>query len=263
MSLNTGLFTGAEHVTAINALGHNYVGVVTEPTCTAGGYTTYTCSRCGDSYTGDETAALGHDYIGVVTEPTCTEPGCTTHTCTRCGDTYTDNETPALGHIEVIDPAVEPGCYVTGLTEGKHCSRCGAVLVAQEVIPALYHEFESVTIQPTCTEGGDTICTCIHCGFCYHMGGPPALGHDYAAVVTEPTCTEPGFTVYTCSRCGDIYTGDETAALGHDYNAVVTESTCTEGGYMQEFTMHCRPVLLDITTGYRNIWRPFTFQLKL
>ena len=32
---------------------------------------------------------------------------------------------------------------------------------------------------------------------------------------------------------------------------------------LQEFTMHCRPVLLDITTGYRNIWRPFTFQLKL
>lgn len=32
---------------------------------------------------------------------------------------------------------------------------------------------------------------------------------------------------------------------------------------LQEFTIHCRPVLLDITTGYRNIWRPFTFQLKL
>jgi hypothetical protein len=36
---------------------------VTAPTCTTGGYTTYTCSKCGDSYTGDEVAALGHDKL--------------------------------------------------------------------------------------------------------------------------------------------------------------------------------------------------------
>ena len=35
---------------------------MTEPTCEAAGYTTYTCSRCGDTYTGDEVAALGHNY---------------------------------------------------------------------------------------------------------------------------------------------------------------------------------------------------------
>ncbi|MBR4835826.1 MAG: hypothetical protein IKU99_02325, partial [Clostridia bacterium] len=38
---------------------HTYTSVVTAPTCTAGGYTTYTCA-CGDSYTADETDALGH-----------------------------------------------------------------------------------------------------------------------------------------------------------------------------------------------------------
>ena len=37
--------------------GHDYVGVVTDPTCTDGGYTTYTCSRCGDWYIGDYTEA--------------------------------------------------------------------------------------------------------------------------------------------------------------------------------------------------------------
>lgn len=36
--------------TEIKALGHNYVGVVTPPTATEQGYTTYTCSRCGDNY---------------------------------------------------------------------------------------------------------------------------------------------------------------------------------------------------------------------
>ncbi len=38
---------------------HTYNAVVTPPTCTTDGYTTYTCS-CGDSYVGDEVDALGH-----------------------------------------------------------------------------------------------------------------------------------------------------------------------------------------------------------
>lgn len=38
-----------------------------------------------------------HSYTAVVTEPTCTEKGYTTYTCS-CGDTYNDNEIPALGH---------------------------------------------------------------------------------------------------------------------------------------------------------------------
>lgn len=43
-------------------------GTVTPPTCTAGGYTTYTCTKCSDSYTADETSALGHsDRLGVCT----------------------------------------------------------------------------------------------------------------------------------------------------------------------------------------------------
>jgi len=37
---------------------------VTEPTCTEGGYTTYTCNNpeCGYSYRGDETEATGHEF---------------------------------------------------------------------------------------------------------------------------------------------------------------------------------------------------------
>ena len=41
---------------------HTYEAVVTAPTCTANGYTTHTCSVCGDSYVTDETAAVDHAY---------------------------------------------------------------------------------------------------------------------------------------------------------------------------------------------------------
>ena len=43
----------------------------------------------------------------------------------------------AIPHTEAVDKAVEPTCTETGLTEGKHCSVCSAVLVKQEVVPAL------------------------------------------------------------------------------------------------------------------------------
>ena len=42
---------------------HAYNAVVTKPTCSAGGYTTYTCTACGDSYTSDQTSAVDHSYV--------------------------------------------------------------------------------------------------------------------------------------------------------------------------------------------------------
>ena len=82
---------------AIPALGHDYVaGTPVAATCTDKGYTQYTCSRCGDSYTADETAALGHTWDdGVITKaPTATEEGVKTFTCTRCGATRTEAIAP-------------------------------------------------------------------------------------------------------------------------------------------------------------------------
>ena len=76
---------------------HRYSAVVTAPTCTEGGYTTYTCANCSDSYVGDEVAPLGHNYVSVTTEATCTENGSIVYTCSACGDSYTES-IPALGH---------------------------------------------------------------------------------------------------------------------------------------------------------------------
>ena len=88
----------AHYTTELAACEHDYAAAVTEPTCTEQGFTTYTCSKCGDSYVDDYVDALGHDYQPEATAPTCTEGGFTTYTCARCGDSYIADELDATGH---------------------------------------------------------------------------------------------------------------------------------------------------------------------
>ena len=65
---------------------HDYEAVVTAPTCTEVGFTTYTCAKCGDEYVADEVPALGHSFgaWAISKAATCTEKGEQTRACARC-----------------------------------------------------------------------------------------------------------------------------------------------------------------------------------
>lgn len=88
----------------------------------------------------------GHDYHYVTTRATtCTEDGEEKLKCSKCGWVRSDNKIThkKLGHVPVVDEAADPTETEEGLTEGSHCARCGAVLEAQEVIPALQPQMDA------------------------------------------------------------------------------------------------------------------------
>lgn len=118
-------------------LGHDYAQTVTPATCVSGGYTTYVCTRCNDTYVGNHVDAIGHSYNNVVTPPTCTAGGYTTHTCVRGDSTYVDSQTSPLGHsyAATVVAATTTSQGYTVYT----CTRCGVNYVSDytPVLPAL------------------------------------------------------------------------------------------------------------------------------
>lgn len=100
-----------------NALGHDYEAVVTPPTCTEMGYTTQTCTRCGDTGKGEYTDAAGHkpgEWI-VDKEPTTNDDGSKHKECTVCGEKL---ETETLEKL-----------YLTATTDTKGEAIVGGYLV--------------------------------------------------------------------------------------------------------------------------------------
>lgn len=186
---------------------HEYQSVVTAPTCSSGGYTTYTCD-CGDSYTGDQTPA-SHAYTGTVTQPpTCSWPGVKTYTCRDCGYSY-EETVPKNEHVwSEWTVKIEP----TATTYGKKVRTCELCYGAQEanIEPTGSAEDGSgdcpacgvgditqvVLSEPTCESRGEVAGRCGHCGYISGYSYPPAKGHTVG--VSEDGQYE------ICTVCGAV-----------------------------------------------------------
>ena len=116
-----------------------------------------------------------HNYKANVTVPTCKNIGYTTYIC-NCGDSYIADYVPTIDHTEIVDDAVSATCTKTGLTEGKHCSACGLIIVKQNLLPAIGHKYSDKV---------------------------PTPSTDYSTVLLNSVCTGCGATL------------NETAALIH------------------------------------------------
>ena len=212
------------------AMGHDYVIETTEADCYTGGYTSYRCIHCGDSYTGDEVEPLGHDFEIEVIEPTCISGGYSYYSCKRCGygyyDDYTDSTPHDMGEWVVV---YAPTCYSQG-DQMRECLYCG--ITEWGSIEKIDHTYEITVVEPTCSMAGYTR---YQCTMCWHIEDDftsEPLGHNYEVTNPDLSCTRGGWEHLNCTRCGYSTYGEYVEALGHDLSdwTVIISPTCTETG---------------------------------
>ena len=138
------------------------------------------CVRCGILDPNKDTPHK-HDFIPIVTKPTCLTEGFTTYTCS-CGECYTKDYVSAVGHKTQLQNAKAAGCLTGGYTGDEVCTVCGKVFKQGSVIFALGHDPQPARVKaPTCTESGytgDLICT--RCGDMTQTGTTvAAAGHKF------------------------------------------------------------------------------------
>ncbi len=228
---------GAKETQSIEKIAHRAGEWVVdkEATANAEGSKHQPCAVCGAVLKTEAIPKTPHIPGEWITEkePTCTEAGSKYRVCTKCGEKCDTESIPAMGHIEVIDAAKDPTCTEKGLTEGKHCSVCNAVTVAQNDIPAKGHiEVIDAAKEPTCTEKGLTEGK--HCSVCDAVitaqNDIPAKGHtEVTDAGKAATCTEKGITEGKhCSVCNTVITAQkEIPAKGHTGGEWITDKAPT------------------------------------
>lgn len=148
-----------------------------------------------------------HTYTEEITkQASCTEQGERRYTCT-CGDSYCEI-IEKLPHTEVTDRAQAATCEKKGLTEGSHCSVCGAITKEQEITEKLNHKNTIVKFQKdaNCVSAGYTGDTyCADCGIKLANGSyTKQLEHTMdgeGIVLKNATESEAGITIFTCTVC--------------------------------------------------------------
>ena len=137
----------------LSVCNHNYVLTSSTATCTEAGTATYTCTKCGDSYT-ESVAATGHSFTtkassSKATDATCTAAATYYVQCDNCA-VVSDSKTVPVGDANGHTPAaaveenrVEATCTAAGsYDEVVYCSVCNAEISrAQKTIDKLPHDF--------------------------------------------------------------------------------------------------------------------------
>lgn len=199
----------------------------------SGGYATCDtlgmCNTCGGSYYG------GHAWG----EWSSAGNGTHIRSCTR-------------SNCDAVDTANCTGGTATCSAKAV-CVTCGAEYGEKD---SNNHDLEQHAAKaPTCTEKGwNAYETCSRCDYTTYAE-LPALNHDYQAVTVEPTCEADGYTIFTCSRCKDSYTADPTDQLGHQFGAWSPNGTgsqsasCLRDGCAHTGSTDCRKFTFRTAEG--------------
>ena len=224
-----------------------------------------TCEACG------KTTTAGHGFdAGVVTAPDCENDGYTTYTCTDCGHSYTANPTTATGHSEgaaTQENVVASTCTVAGSYESVvKCSDCGEELSretkALELADHTMTHYEAVA--STCSATGNVeYWACSVCGKNYDAEQNGNVIENVTTAIngeahkwnngettTPATCTEAGVMTYTCQLNGEHTKTEAISAKGH----TIVNGACACGAIEGTLSFETTDSRVSLSTE-QQIWK--------
>ena len=154
------------------------------------------------------------------------------------GSTYTGT----ISAYEVTEGALE---YYISASDGRNTATSGTAKSPNKIRIDIEHNFDegSISKNPTCTEAGEMLYTCLDCGQTKTVE-IPALGHDYSTEWTidiEATCQAEGEKSHHCTRCSSRADIAAISKTSHVWNAgnVTRSNTCTEDGVKHFKCINC------------------------
>lgn len=190
-----------------------------------------------------ETSTCAHEGFKWTTKTaaTCTEKGMIEKVCRDCEAVLDTAELPLLPHREVIVKGVAATCAKEGLSDGKKCETCDAVLVAQKTVEKKAHtEISLPGRKATCTETG--LSDGVKCSVCSTVLTAqtkiPMLSHKESGWIidTKATVGEKGAKHTECLLCSKVMQSEEIPALDASHThvgstwTVTVPASCTEKG---------------------------------
>ena len=179
---------------------------------------------CSNIYT-FKTNGCNHSYTSTITtHPTCTKEGVKTYKC-FCGASYTETIAKTSHNSNTTIPAVSATCTKTGLTEGKKCSVCGTITVAQQTVAKKAHTEEvDKAVSATCTKAGLTEGK--HCSIC----GAVTVAQNVIAAIGHKDNNFDG----KCDNCG-ISSSSPNTPDDSEGSAEDCSCNCHKGGFIGVF----------------------------
>ncbi len=205
-------------------------GTVTkQPTCSATGVKTFTCTNPGCTHRETKTIAATGNHTwnsgSVTKQPTCSATGVKTYKCTNSGCTATKTESVAATCKHTWNSGsitTQPTCVAVGVKTYK-CTTSGCTATKTESVTATgKHTWNSgsITTQPTCVAAGVKTYKCTTSGCtATKTESVAATGNhtwDAGTVTTPATPGKAGVKTYTCTVCKQTKT-ESIAALPMTY----------------------------------------------
>lgn len=219
-----------------------------------------------------------HSYKGTTVNPTCTAIGYTVYTCEHCSDTYKTDFTGKVAHTTVAQNEITATCTAEGKYADAFCTICKQIIEFGEAIPPTGHNYAEGTADAgthyckSCGHGEEhlfrtteyeteVLCTCVICDYVAKFDANSrdkisklprivvsdaySLNGENEIVVYLELYSNVGIT----SAYFSVYFGDELELVSYSYGNILYKPSASA---FKEYSDHLNVSLAQANTEVAN-----------